>query len=170
MPGEYFYLQQVERTLQQLRYLCLGQNVSFVETLPPHIRMLSKEEQARHVTDQLIFALAAVAGDVSSEELRRSKAWLQSMVTYTMFMCDTSDHIFRNLCELLQLPQEVRSIMASHYSGDYSMTFAKEADAPTLLTEHLDEAVLRLLQSCGMMERYKDAHEKAVQFLKNNLY
>jgi len=148
--------------------MCLGQNISFFDTLPSYARTLPTEEQIIQAANQLTFALAATAPGKAPEELRQSQEWLVSIMRYLVKKCPDADHTFQNIIKIVRLDPMTRKCMDKALSCSFPSAFAEE-DAPSLLTEHLEEAVLRVLQSCGMIQHPKEIHAKIAQFLKDSL-
>lgn len=164
LGDEQFYLKKVDKTLERLRALFLGQETHLTAILPPHILTQTLEEQAKHITEQIIFALAKTSSDsIPADQLTSSRIWLQDVTLYLLTQCNKEDQTFKQLKHLIVLPQGVRDIFFSenlaHISGR-----TLQGNPPALLKE-LDGAIWYLLNVHGITNSAEYTHNKAINLL-----
>lgn len=153
---EKYYLQKVDSTLEKLRSYCLGQNTRLLAILPNHFLTHTSEQQSRQIAKQILFAMAkTMSEDISTEELNRSSAWLQTVTQYLLEECNDTDQTFQEMKRLIFLPQHIRQIVFCDVSGLVGKDI-RENEPPGLLKE-LDGSFWWLLKVQGLT----DAPEKA---------
>lgn len=144
---EKFYLTRVEKTMDKLRAACLGQDVSLTAILPEHFKGRPSEEQAKQLTEQIIFALAAAA-DYENEplnQLAECRRWLYDVTLYLLEQCNQEDQTFEQMKTLIFLPQGVRYILFLSFREGSCTELIK--DEPPRLLNEFDLAVLVLLKT-----------------------
>jgi hypothetical protein len=165
MLDEKYYLTQVEKTMDKLRATCLGQDVALTAILPEHFKGRPPEEQAKQLTEQIIFALAAAA-DYENEplyQLMECRKWLYEVTLYLLLQCNKEDQTFEQMKTLISLPQSVRCILFLSFREGSCKELLQD-DPPNLLKE-LDISILSLLRIHGLGQPMREKHSKATEIL-----
>ena len=158
------YLKQVDKTLEKLRTLCLGQNPYLTAILPNHLLKQPEDIQAKHISEQIIFAMATVNTEaISEEQLAASRMWLYALTQYLLLECNKEDQTFQQLKHLIFLPKGVRETFFNTYLGNMGKTCLQE-NPPSLL-DSLDEAIWWLLTVQGGTSVAKTTYSKLVDIL-----
>ena len=145
MKDEIFYLQKIERLLKSVRGKCLGLDISFLETLPPHVHAFSNDRIAGYAADQLLFALVEIIPDASQTELVQSKLWLTETIEYLLTECASENWTFSEICKVISLPKDVRSNLLAA-ALEFKGNSLRNLDAPPqLLKDYLELAILKIL-------------------------
>ena len=152
MTDEKQYLAQVERTAEQLRARCLGQDRPLADILPPHVKEKPAKDQAQYLAAQLQFALVRADGrHVDADLQRRCRRWLEGMIRFLLEEAAEEDRTFARLIQLIGLSGAVRSIMLQDFP-DIDSELRSE-DPPQLLREQLDLAIWWLLGAQGKQKQ-----------------
>ena len=164
LGNEQLYLKQVDKTLEKLRALCLGQDTRLTTILPNHLLPQPNDVKAKHISEQIIFALAKINSEpISEEQLAASRTWLYSLTLYLLLECNKEDQTFQQLKHLIFLSQGVRDIfIKTHLEPVCSASL--QGDPPALLNE-FDGAVWWLLKTLNLTHAAQEKHEKLHDFL-----
>lgn len=163
------YLGQVEKTINQLRAACLGQDIPLTAILPEQFKDKSPEEQTEQITDQLLFALTAVAKEAGSSlnELPECRGWIRDATLYLMTVCCEEDRTCYQLAHVVSLPKGIRVLMFGPFKQACCHHELTEGEPPRLLKE-LDAAWLCLLEVKEQLESSKAVYTELKAF-QNNL-
>lgn len=143
MMDEKQYLAQVEKVLTQLRARCLGQDTKLTELLPPHAKGKDARYQAKYLAAQLQFALVhAEEYYVTPNEHQRCRHWLEDILYFLLDGVREEDRTVYQLIRVVNLPQEIRSLVLQNYLCSNSDILTNEL--PTLL-QNLDIAIWWLM-------------------------
>ena len=166
LGNEQLHLNRVEKTLEKLRALCLGQDTRLTAILPNHLLTQPDEIQAKHISEQILFALVKFSPEpVSEEQLVNSRMWLHSLTLYLLLECNKEDQTFQQLKHLIFLSQGVRDIfIKTHLEAVCSAP--PQGDPPALLKE-LDGAVWWLLKVQGLASCGETYHNKLINLLSS---
>ena len=164
LGNEQLYLKQVDKTLEKLHALCLGQDTRLTAILPNHLLTQPDDVRAKHISEQIVFALAKINTEpISEEQLADSRMWLHSLTLYLLLECNKEDQTFQQLKHLIFLSQGVRDIfIKTHLEPVCSVSL--QGDPPTLLSE-FDGAVWWLLKTLNLAHAAREKHEKLNDFL-----
>lgn len=160
MWDEWMYLKRVERTLNRLRSVCLGQDIISTEALPNHLRELPSEQQAERIADQILFSLLRVSDEITPEERSRCQEWLYGTVLFLMIRCNQNEWTFREMKHLLEVSKGVRELLFEDLTGPEFQAMKEDKTPPKALRKELDHAVLVLLKSCGKDQRATEVCRK----------
>lgn len=145
MQSELLYLQKLERLLKSVRDKCLGLDISFLETLPPHVRAFPNDRIADYAADQLLFASVEIYPDASPEELVQSRLWLTETIEYLLTECASENWTFSEICEVISLPKDVRSSLLA-VAHEFKGSSLRNYDTPPqLLKDYLELTILKIL-------------------------
>lgn len=146
MLDERYYVQQVNKLMDELRAACLGQDTPLIEVLPARLKTALPDKQAAQLAEQVLFALVrAFSGkNHTPQELHRCRIWLRGSARYLLEECSGEDHTFAQWKKLMELPRGARMIVFTNFD-DPSAQELKNGDSPSLLKE-FDAAVWRLLK------------------------
>lgn len=160
MQADTFYgehLKKVEKLSDSLLAVCLGQDISLFEILEDPLLYGSYELAANHIAERLTFCLSEISPSADDEELHRARDWLFGILFFLRSSCPRSDFTFRSIKKVMNCPLYTRQGMFTETREQYRILRA-ESTPPSLL-ERYDEAVLLLLDACGLLrgvlEKYK---------------
>ena len=144
MLDEHAYLANVDRTLESLRAILLGQNIRLKDILPQHIKGPPAKEQAHSLASQLLFALVKAAEKqyCNAEQQKKSKQWLEDCTRYLLEESPPDDQTFCQLLQLIRLPSNVRDLIFINYLDKNNEV---RTAAPPELLQYLDVAIWWLL-------------------------
>lgn len=143
------HMKRVEALSDGLKTVCLGQDISLydiLEDLPTHN---SDEWAANHLADRISFCLAEMQPTASAEEIQRARDWLFGIIFFLRRECTDADFTFKSIKRLMHLPYETRHALFRKNIECYRI-LRVETSVPPLLKQY-DEAVLRLLDACGLV-------------------
>jgi len=159
---EKVYLDDVTKTLKEMRTQFLGHNENLSVLLPEHLKCAPSKEKAAYITHRLVFCLSLAADERDTEALQRCYKWLYSIILYLFEQCPSEDHIFGNIAVISDMRFEVRMVM---FESDKYEILGTEAYQPYLMKGY-DLAVLYLLNA---VHRIK-ANERRFMYTKKKFY
>lgn len=155
MLYEQHYIKEVDKAMEKLRALCLGQDRKLVEVLPLHMRDKTTKEKAEQLAGQLLFALVNVSYGTHCDgpQQARCRQWLEDLICYLLDNCNEEDHTFYNLMRLVKCPTDVRNLMFEKYLDAQSDV---RTQGPPQLLNKLDLAIWWLLGVQGKQKTAKN--------------
>ena len=159
---EKVYLDDVTKTLKEMRTQFLGHNEKLSVSLPENLKCASSKEKAAYIAHRLIFCLSLAENEVDTEEFQRCYKWIYSIILYLFEECPSEDHIFGNIAAISDMRFEIRMVMFE--SGKYEM-LGTEAYQPYLMKGY-DLAVLYLLNAAHRIK----ANERRFMHTKKKFY
>ena len=164
LSDDQFYLKKVEKTVNQLRCMCLGQSTHLTAVLPDYLRSQPQKEQAVQISEQILFALTKIhSKPVSPEQLILARRWLQGAAFYLLQECNAEDQTFKELKRLLELPLGVRSVFFQNFCNGAYKEYMEEK--PPALFKDFDGAIWWLLRVQRLAFPSEEMHNKLVSLL-----
>ena len=164
LSDEQFYLKKVDQTLERLRAICLGQTTLLSDILPSYLQLQATEEQARQISEQILFALAKVSSEIISPgQMLYAQKWMQGSIHFLLQECNADDQTFKELKRLLLLPHRVRRIFFQTFcQGTYKELLDEN---PPAIFKDFDGAIWWLLCINNLSASPKDVLEKSQNLL-----
>lgn len=153
------YLIRVKKAVRRLEERCLGMETFLSAALPRHLRTQPPPQQAEHLADQLLFAMAKTCAE--PELLEREGAvtalWLEKLILYLLTQCAEQDQTFRELRRLVTISPLTRQILFEKHPSIYCEALAHN---PPELFETYEAAVVHLLNRTGQLEPARELCQK----------